>query len=1329
MRLLMVSIVLFLSVFCFGQPSKIKSIGLPFIEHYDPADYKFSTQSFEILTGQDNRIYIAGNAGLLVFDGHHYTRVTTSENVLLHSVVQVPDGTIYVAGNHEIGILQSNENGALTINSIKDQYSELSNKDFTIWRTYTSGNQVYFVATDRLFSLNHQTKEWFTVPLAPYGLIAGVNKGQLYAFQNQELYVLQNKEWKLVSVNPKSDVLATNQMVIVETARKSVVITNKGFYDFSTFEKMDIDRQAAQFLASSKRMNAVALLDSYIAIYDDNGLLITDLNGNPIQFLNESKGLSRDQVLDITLDQNNLLWVGTSGGFDAVEVFSPYTVLDERMGVKGVVSFITKFDDGLYLSATSGHFHEKWDHLIDPFYLPSFNRLHAKESWRTIGVEDDLIGLTSSAVYELKPEIKPIAGRDGIYWAGLRSRDSNELLLGSHDGELLHLKKSNGNWQVKKQHEKLFPSVHYMALGVDDNIWISERNFGIYRIKYDWEQGEILEQQTYGANDGLPANTANYVYTYQGDALVATVNGIYRHEPSQNRLIMDERFAALTEGKGVSKISEGPNGDLYYYTTNSAHRLKKTATGFQRIDFAPLKFDGLQEFHTEVVDSANVFWSTVSNIIHIDPRHQPTYNTFPVNLSAVRFINRDSVLFNGFEDYPTDLRLPFSHNSLRMEFAAAFYENIDKTRYRWKLEEFDQEWSEWNDEHQKAYTNLPHGTFTFRVQARNTYAVASEMKGFTFTVLPPWYYAWWAYGLYAALFVGFIWGIVKLNTRRLERDKLKLEGIIEERTNQIRIQKEQAEKDAHTISDQHEKLLQADELKSLFFTNISHELRTPLTLTMGTVDQTLKGKFGSLNDEQYANLKVSYRNSERLLKMVNNILDISKLEAGKVQLYATLVHPAQLLSKVGDFFSSKFFDKRIDYKEELLPEATLYLDKDKFETIFVNLLANAFRFTQNDGQIVLRMQEKEDRVVFSVSDTGVGIPETDLPFVFDRFYQSPHTKSGEGTGVGLALSKELVELHGATIAVESGVDKGTVFTLIFQKGKAHLQADQLVEIQTDEPTRSIGDKVTITELQKHAIAEESKPAIHPGEKKQHILIVEDNYEMSRFIAQILNESFEVSVVNDGQKGIDFLQQQKVDLIITDYLMPVMDGFEMAAEIKKDASLAEIPMMFLTARVQEQDKVDVLNLGVDDYLFKPFNGEELKARATNLLRAKQQRAEYWIEKSIDPRDIEWKEFPSKLKIEIDNYIKENIKSEINGAILAQHTGQSERSLQRKVKANTGLSLTQYIKEYRLRTARTLLEGKKVLTVSEASFAVGFSHLSNFTKNFKERFGKAPSAYLD
>lgn len=1136
------------------------------------------------------------------------------------------------------------------------------------------------------------------------------SQGSIYSYYSDSLYRLEDNIWKALRYSSLGNSSNARKIIPVDiNEKKTIVVTNHGFFDFETEQKININPSVSDFLKKAKSLNVDLLAKKFISLSTNNGLLITDLEGNPVQYLNKQKGLSDNLVLKTTLDSTGLLWVATNFGITKVELVSPFSVFDKRAGIEGNVSYVEEYKENIYLATATGTLRQKWAQLQNPLQDYTFEKMNSHESRYLIKTDDELISLANDIPLILQNgTFQNITGSfKSYYWTGFKFRNSEDLLIGSRNGKLLHLRKNLGEWKVTKELDVSFPDIVFMAQGEGQNIWITHRN-GVIKLEYDLKISSVISTKTYGQADGLPYPTDNYVFDIGSKPCFSTFGGIYRYDAAADRFEQDERFIESLGNQPVLRITEDVEGNVYCLGDGYLI-LKKTPFGYKLNRIINEKLYNYNPFNIIALDSTNIFLPTFGAFVHVDPSIPLEMESFETKITSIEALDQsDTTYYAGFGKLTDLLELNEQDNSLRIAFTAAFYQNNDRTVFKWRIKELDETWSSWSSETKKDYTNIPHGTYTFEVVAKNIHFIESDPATIRFTVFPPWYLTWWAYGLYTILAAGFVWGIVLLNTRRLLIKNIQLEEKIEERTEEI--------------SQQRNKLLEMDDLKKRFFVNISHELRTPLTLSMGTIDQALRGTYGALNDELYANLKVSKSNSERLLKMVNNILDISKLEGGKIQLYTSPADPARIVQKVLAFFSSRLADKQISLNEELVEGVEVYLDQDKLETILINLVSNAFKFTPKGGQISVLMKDESDGLVLIVRDSGDGIPTSDLNLVFDRFYQSSSTKSGEGIGVGLALTKELVELHHGSIHAQN--DHGAVFTLKFQKGKDHLSPNQIVE-EPHETTHSLADKYVLRDDPKKEEGIEIIDEVHGS----HILLVEDNPEMRQFVGKILSVNYKVSMVEDGQKGLEFLKNEKPDLIVTDYLMPNMDGYEMAMEIKKSEDLAFIPLIFLTARAREQDKINVLNLGVDDYLFKPFNPEELMVRIKNLLARKNQRSSFVLQESIDPRDIEWKEFPSKMKLQVDEFIESNLKDDITSDQLAEFTNQSDRTLYRKIKVNTGLSVMGYVREYRLRKARTLLENQELKTVSEVGYAVGFNYLSHFTKNYKERFGKNPSEYLD
>ncbi|MFY0686330.1 MAG: response regulator [Cyclobacteriaceae bacterium] len=1295
---------------------KIKTFGYPFMEVYGSTDYDFGSQNFDILAGHDGKVYFANFEGILVYDGAGWTQLPLPNNTGTYSLAKAPDGTVYVGGVNEFGYLTTQANGQLGFISLKDKIGDRVNKSYTCSKATSNGNQILFMATDLVFSVDHKSKDVVVIETPYANHRTRVINQQVYSILPDSTYLLSSGKWQLIG--PSKIQFEGGKIHSVEiNEQRCILVSKKGFFEFHSETPIQIHPDVRRFLEESNPYAIDLMQGKYIAISSFAGFLITDLEGNPVKLLTETHGLPTDLVLSSGVDQNGVLWIGTNNGIVKAEVFSSIGTLQSSLLVEGAVEAVRsihRHNEYLYLSSYDGIFRYKWEDLLNPMNTKRPEQLSGFFGDKIIETSKDLVFVTQQSTLVLRnDELVPIPGtEEGIFWMGFKDLRSDDLMLGSAIGQIMHLRKNGNTWEVAGKFNSSFSVAEFMEPGEGDDFWVSNRNEGLFKITYDWETSRVVSEKNYGADDGLPSNQNNFVFRLADSIYIGTKAGAYVYDPIKDQFRKDEGLLDMANEKDINRMSESPDSDIYYYT-DRIYQLRKTNDGFKKRVFPPAKVQKHELMDIHALDSLNFFAPLFGPVLHIDPRHPEIKPKFGMNITLISSLSSlDSAYFGGFGQVP---EITFAHddNAMRIGFAAAYYQDENETQYRWKLNGND--WSDWSGENTKDFTNLSHGAYTFEVAAKNANGIEATPSIVRFVVATPWYFTIWAYALYTVFFLAFLWLLLKLNSRRLVREKRKLESIVQERTYEIQEQKVELEQ-------QHNQLVQMDDLKNRFFINISHELRTPLTLIMGSIDRLMQNDKAA-PDELKSKLSTSYRNSERLMKMVSNILDISKLEGGKMELYAALVNPTRALTKVSDFFTSRFHDKEINFQLNSKVESNIYLDVEKFETIFVNLLANAYKFTPEGGEINVHIIETDDQVSISVKDNGLGIEEKDVAFVFDRFYQSSHIKSGEGMGVGLALTKELVELHRGEISVASEIGKGTTFSVGFLKGRDHLTPNQIVESEI-KSAKDLSDKYPLHEdIEKSP----SGPELQDANGNPHILIVEDNQEMSKFIVETLGNDYQISTAGNGQQGLDFLKQHKPDLIITDYLMPIMDGYEMTTEIKKMEGFAHLPIIFLTARAREQDKINVLNLGVNDYLFKPFNAQELLVRIKNLLQMKEQRQEYVDEQSID--SIEWSDFPSTLQQQIDDYIESHIKEEITGEDLADALAQSKRSVYRKIKANTGLSVMMYIREYRLRKARTMLENRAYQTVSEVSYAVGFNYISYFTRCYKERFGKQPSDYFE
>ncbi len=518
-----------------------------------------------------------------------------------------------------------------------------------------------------------------------------------------------------------------------------------------------------------------------------------------------------------------------------------------------------------------------------------------------------------------------------------------------------------------------------------------------------------------------------------------------------------------------------------------------------------------------------------------------------------------------------------------------------------------------------------------------------------------------------------------------------------------------------------ENLRDLDNIKTKFFANISHELRTPLTLIISPLEDLIdKMKGKSRQDE----LHLAHTNSKKLLGLVNEILDLSKLEAGKLELHETAVNLNHLTRRIFYSFQSLAHLRGISLSfENGLPEDLgLQLDIEKYEKILNNLLSNAIKYSETGGSVQLAVGSRQfaagNLLVVSVHDSGQGIPKEELEKVFDRFYQSSSGKMSGGTGIGLALSKELALLFGGDLKVESELGKGSIFTLEIPLKEAMLKN---LSFESEEPAE-------FPELnQQEEASIDYKPILLNGDKSK-ILIVEDNLEMSEFLHNILSPYYECTKAFNGKEALQKLEEGSYDLITSDVMMPEMDGFEFREIMSKRTDWSQTPFIMLTARALEDDRLQGLSLGVDDYITKPFSSKELLARIDNLLRNKSERAQFQKENAGEKTDHPESADRQLLKA-AESIVLENLdEPQFKVTDLAKEIGYSQRQLSRIIKKLTGLSPVGFILEIRLQKARQMLETRQFMTVSEVRYEVGIESPAYFTTKFKERFGKSPKELL-
>jgi len=536
-------------------------------------------------------------------------------------------------------------------------------------------------------------------------------------------------------------------------------------------------------------------------------------------------------------------------------------------------------------------------------------------------------------------------------------------------------------------------------------------------------------------------------------------------------------------------------------------------------------------------------------------------------------------------------------------------------------------------------------------------------------------------------------------------------------------------------------LAEIDQLKSRMFSNISHEFRTPLTLILGPLEEMIEE--GASGRPSGKTLKMMQRNAKRLLDLVNQMLDLSKMDAGKLKIEMVQSDLIQALRAMILSFTSLAEQKHITFKYEIPDQSCItYYDPDKLEKIINNLLSNAFKFTRENGTVSIDVNiSSESRATIrppftcetpvldmTIEDTGKGIPEDQLSDIFDRFHQVEGSSEIDqiGTGIGLALTKELLELMYGKISAESEVGKGTKFHVHLPLGKDHLRENEYILIDTDKITNR-KKKVTGEEL----ISETMEEQLVYSEDKDDlplILVVDDHPDIRSHIHQHLKE-FRVFEASDGLKGLEIAVEHVPDLIITDLMMPNMDGVEFCMKLKTDERTSHIPVIMLTAKASVENRIEGLETGADDYITKPFNMKELLTRIHNLIDQRQKlRERFSREVTLQPKEIAITSADEQFLNRTIEIIEKNMGEEdFDVAALQQQIGLSHMQMFRKLKALTDQAPSDFIRSIRLKRSANLLE-QKFGNVAEVAYEVGFNNLSYFAKCFKEMFGESPSEYM-
>lgn len=795
-----------------------------------------------------------------------------------------------------------------------------------------------------------------------------------------------------------------------------------------------------------------------------------------------------------------------------------------------------------------------------------------------------------------------------------------------------------------------------------------------------------------------------------GSIWAAMENGLVAYNPSSNKATF---HAIPNHNMARASITEDRNGSIWV-ATNTAIEKFTPASG--KVEFFPLNKNlPLKSFYAGCVarsTSGELFFGGDNGYISFSPDKAIANGYQPrVVLTGLLLNNKeveigekvnDRVILDRDISFVPQIELDYGQRSLQLQFAALHFWQPEVNTYSYKLEGADENWTTTSgDKNFAVYSNLSPGTYIFRVRGTNNNGIwSSETSTTQITINPPFFLSKGFLALYLLLIVAGIYFSLKIYSGRI-----KLE-------NELKISKLEI---AHAE--------EIEQTKEQFFTNISHELRTPISLILPPIHQIMRN--GKLDAENFKLIALAEKNSHRLLRVVNQVLDFKKMQGDKLYLNVSNVEIVGLLRELYSHFADKAARHEVNYTfTSSIPEFEIFADAEKIETMVLNLLSNAFKFTPKGGTIALEAEiinagDMADYAVhIRISDTGVGISQEDQKRIFERFYQTAESRKREmGSGIGLALTLEYVKMHGGEIRLESEPGKGSVFTVLLPKGNA----DQLVT-EADPDNYPMFQPVSSNLVANEAVTSDSDQPL--------LLIVEDNPDMIDFVRLTLHNKYRFVTAGDGEEGLRKAAQYLPDVIISDVMMPVMDGLTFCKMIKSNPKTSRMAVILLTARSLTSQKIEGIRTGADAYITKPFDIELLDAQIGNLLHRKEELTAYfWHSLMVAPTVEDGrKNVDEKFVKKVMNVVEAHISDpEFNVEVLASEIGMSSAHLSRKLKTLTQFSANEIIKKYRIKKASLLLENKAG-NVSEVMYDVGFSNLSYFSKCFREEFGVTPKDYL-
>ncbi len=1303
LALLLLLTVLLLALPLGAMPSREE--GLPVMQSWTAADFPSGGQLWRVKQLPDGRIAFAGSQGLVIHDGERFESVVVPGGRVYDFWVR-GDGTIDVGTAESLGVIAADALGQSVYSALAGPPDIVSYGD--IGRVVQAYGRSFYLSRRQLWIVDAHGQWQSRAADGAYAELR-LRGGVPWLFDQGSGW------WRF---DPRAEAFVAERLEGLDIGDVGTSSEEPG-EPWYLWDRQRLHRWQGGhwelFLADAWPQLAGDRVES-LARLPNGDLAVGTRFGGFYQYSAEGslrrrvapEVLPGVRITDIEVDRDGALWLAIDGGLVRLEPDNALTRFGRAQGALQIER-IARIDGTLYLATRLGL--KRLQPASEVGVPARFvdDRIVRNSTWDLMAAEPGgmLLGLGNGLAWlPPDPRAEAVMLHSGARISAL-AQAGDAWIYAVNGASLRRLRWQAGSWQLDPVALDLVPVFDARIDG--DALWLSIDSGGAYRID-QLERWPAPRVQRYGAEVGLPAGRLTFGRDDAG--LLIFAQGARRYTGGQ--LPLDSGFPEGLRPDVWASAGEGRwwAGDQ----VGSVYRLEREEGGAYRIEAGP--FDRLQPPSRHFWrDQDGTLWtaddSGLARLSGLPAAAPPAPAPSVVSVRDASDRPLRGAAADGI------LELAASGREIEVLLGLPVWGDVRPRQWQWRQGE-----GEWRalSGPRLAYTAATAGnrTLAFRV------ALGREAPGparmLQLSVAPLWHETLAArlaaLALLALLVLASAWTWAAWRTRRLEAQRLALEAMVTERTAEVVRQAEE--------------IRALSEARTRFFSNVSHEFRTPLTLILGPLGDALGGRHGTLSPGLATTLEAVRASARRLLRMVGELLDLSRLSAGRFALHTAEHDLAAQLRRELEACTQAAQSQGIRLRGEGLSDPLLlWYDADQMERMLSNLLGNALKFTPAGGTVVLRLVPAREEVGIEVEDTGPGIAEGEQAKVFERFYQGQAEAAPDapGTGIGLALVRELAELHGGRVALVSAPGAGACFSIWLRRGHAHFSAGQLEPVLPDPPVEapSPGPAAVPTAL----AADEERT-------RASVLVVDDHAEVRRYLVDRLGDAYRVLAASHGDEALARIAEALPDVVVSDVMMPGVDGLKLAQALRSDPDTAGVPLLLLSAKAHKRDIVRGLEAGADDYLTKPFDTSELIARIEALLEMRRRlrreaMATVATPVAVDATSALTPEAPldaaeARFLARVDAALEQGIADSAFGvAELAQAVHVDRATLFRRLKELRAVTPSELIRERRLARACQLLAGRRG-SVSEVAYAVGYDSLSHFAQAFRKRYGQPPSAML-